>query len=108
MGYAASRLVDWDEPAMSNVTDLAEILPEDWFDELPEKPESELTAVDFGAYLSNCPELVGDFNLTLYKDKSGRYYVRRLVQEPIGDYGTRWVDTWYSCNNNGGVEVILR
>lgn len=87
--------------------DLAVILPEELFDGMPQKPEGEIARVEFSAYASNCPELLGNFTIELFKNDKGEYYVARKEQEPIGDYGSHCVHYWYRCNNNEAVNTLI-
>lgn len=87
--------------------DLQEILPEELFDDVKGKPIINLSEYYLSDYKSNCPELLGDFRMVLYIGDDENYYVCRTEQEPIGDYGTQWVDYWYICNDNNKLEKLL-
>lgn len=79
--------------------DLQEI-PQDWFDELlkDEQPnKAELESIDFGLYQSQCPELLGNMELELFIGKDGFYYMLMNIEEPIGDYGSHWIERWHKC-----------
>lgn len=87
--------------------DLIELLPEELFDEIDQKPNCELENLEDSIYQSQCLELMGNFTISLYIDENNCYYVKRSVNEPIGDYGHHWIDYWYKCNDNKKVEEIL-
>ena len=87
--------------------DLQNLAPEELFDEIPQKPTCELESVEYSLYESQCPELLGNFMLELLKNGNGEYFMVRKEREPIGDYGSRWVDYWYKCNNNDILNAIL-
>lgn len=85
---------------MSKILDDLQEIPQDWFDELERTNEpkmSELESIDFDLYQSECPELIGNMELELFLGKDGFYYMLMKIQEPIGDYGSHWVDHWYKC-----------
>jgi hypothetical protein len=86
---------------------LEELLPEDWFYEVPDMPQGVLNSVGCSFYTSDCPELMGNVVLELYQSENGAYFMKQMIKEPIGDYGSRWVEIWYACNNSDGVKAVL-
>lgn len=91
---------------LENGIDLRQI-PEDWFEEIGEKPKNELSSINFDLYESMCSELLGNMAMNLYSDNDGNYFMKVQDQEPIGDYGHRWVDRWYKCIENGKLGEFL-
>lgn len=89
---------------MTTQVDLYAILPEELFDEVPVKPQVEMTKLIFAPYVSN---FLPNEHATLHLGDDGVYYVAVGRTEPIGDYGTRYVDTWYKCNDDAEVAAIL-
>ena len=100
--------------------DLRELIPEDLFDEISKKPTCELEPIGHSLYESQCPELLGNFMMELFKSHNGEYFMIRKDREPIGDYGHHWIDYWYKCNdvavlislldqkvNQGGQECLI-
>lgn len=85
---------------MSRILNDLQEIPQDWFNELSREDEpkkSELESIDFDLYQSECPELLGNMELELFLCKNGFYYMLMKILEPIGDYGSHWVDRWYKC-----------
>lgn len=85
---------------MSRILNDLQEIPQDWFNELSREDEpkkSELESIDFDLYQSECPELLGNMQLELFLGKDGFYYMLMKMSQPIGDYGTTWVDYWYKC-----------
>lgn len=85
---------------MSRILEDLQEIPQYWFDELPkdEHPnKSELESIDFDLYQSECPGLLGNMELELFVGGDGFYYMLMNIQEPIGDYGSHWIERWYKC-----------
>jgi hypothetical protein len=91
----------------TNMDNLRDQVPEEWFDEIPAKPEENIISVAHNLYESNCPELVGNFVLELFRGESGAFYMCRKEREPIGDYGSHWVDFWYRCNDDATMGDLI-
>jgi len=87
--------------------DLREILPEELFDEIATKPNEALELAGYAPYQTMCPEMMGNIELSLFVNKNGEFFMRQSFNEPIGDYGSHWVDHWHKCNNNGAVKDIM-
>ena len=86
---------------MFNLSDI----PEELFKEIEIKPKN-LTPIDIDLYESNCPELMGNMILELYKNDKNCFYMIQKIREPIGDYGYRWVNTWYQCLDSDEVKRL--
>lgn len=85
---------------MSRILNDLQEIPQDWFNELSREDEpkkSELESIDFDLYQSECPELLGNMELELFLGKDGFYYMLMNIQEPIGDYGSHWIERWHKC-----------
>ena len=98
---------------MSRILNDLQEIPQDWFDELErtnEPKKSELQSIDFGLYQSDCPELLGNMELELFLGKDGFYYMLMRIREPIGDYGSHWIERWYKCEEKyiSDIERILK
>jgi len=98
---------------MSRILDDLQEIPQEWFDELDEANEpkkSELKSIDFDLYQSECPELIGNMELELFLGNDGFYYMLMKTRQPIGDYGSHWVEHWYKCEEQyiGKIQSILQ
>lgn len=98
---------------MSRILDDLQEIPQDWFAELPkdEQPNKDkLQSVDIDLYQSECPGLLGNMVLELFLGEDGFYYMLMETSQPIGDYGTTWVDYWYKCEKQyiSEIEKILK
>ena len=87
--------------------DLKEVLPEEWFDEVSTKPKTELSIAAHAPYESQCKELLGNMQMTLYFGADGCYYLEVGDCEPIGDYGSHWFYRWYKSNDDERVSIEL-
>ena len=87
------------------------IISQDWFTEISvnDEPNLKKEEIEYSLYESCCPELLGNMNLTLYKGIDKYYYMRISIKEPIGDYGSHWVDYWYKSDEeyNSSIDKIL-
>lgn len=85
------------------------IISQDWFDEIGDEPKIEKESIEYSLYESCCPELLGNMMLDLYKGCDKYYYMKMSFKEPIGDYGSHWVERWYKSYEeyNKEIENIL-
>lgn len=90
-----------------NEYNLAEILPEELFDEIDIKPNDIRMQDRITTSLFERDSFFGASFMDLYVTEDNTFYVLRSQQEPIGDYGSHWIDYWYKCNDNEAVEKIL-
>lgn len=93
--------------------DISQDIPQDWFYELEESDypnRKDLESVKYDLYQSDCIELLGNMQLELFHGKDGFYYMLMKTSQPIGDYGTTWVDYWWKCEEQyiNEIEKVLK
>lgn len=88
--------------------DLREILPEEWFNEIIEHipNENDLEEIESSFYKSDCPELMGDFQMYLFIDQDNQYFVKRSTEQRKG-WSNEWNNEWFKCTQNKKLHELL-